>query len=235
MKRRALALPPRLRTDAVLWRRRRVAVGIHPPRPGPSRCCRRHRRGWDGRAARRVLRLSARQWLGTGPDRDHPVLLFRAHLGCSVAVVLWRGSEQCVVAQGLVLGGPYGERFNYVAGSTITQSGNSFTGSSQCRAGAVAGQRSFTTDRLQFVLRDMKQAGRRQGQDRLQSGPAHGLALRVAAPGSPGPVARGRCEARSAMRTAPRGENKQGRGPETGRGPKESSPSRYWTWRPPAT
>jgi hypothetical protein len=70
-------------------------------------------------------------------------------------VVLWRGSEQCVVAQGLVQGAPYGGRMNYVAGSTITQSGNSFTGSSQCRAGAVAGQRSFTTDRLQFVLRDM--------------------------------------------------------------------------------
>ena len=44
---------------------------------------------------------------------------------------------------------------NYVAGSTITVSGNSFTGASQCRTGAVAGQRSFTTDRLQFVLRDM--------------------------------------------------------------------------------
>jgi hypothetical protein len=71
------------------------------------------------------------------------------------AVVLWRGSEQCVVAQGLVQGAPYGGRFTYVAGSTITQSGNSFTGSSQCRAGAVAGQGRFTTDRLQFVLRDM--------------------------------------------------------------------------------
>ena len=70
-------------------------------------------------------------------------------------VVLWRGSEQCVVAQGLVLGAPYGGRFNYVAGSTITQSGNSFTGASQCRAGAAPGTRGFTTDRLQFVLRDM--------------------------------------------------------------------------------
>ena len=70
-------------------------------------------------------------------------------------VVLWRGSEQCVVAQGLVLGAPYGGRFNYVAGSTITQSGNSFTGASQCRAGPAAGTRGFTTDRLQFVLRDM--------------------------------------------------------------------------------
>lgn len=71
-----------------------------------------------------------------------------------VAIVLWRGTEQCVVAQGLVLGAPYGERFNYAAGSTITQSGNSFTGASPCRAGAAAGARSFTTDRLQFVLMD---------------------------------------------------------------------------------
>lgn len=72
----------------------------------------------------------------------------------SVSIVLWRGSEQCLVAEGLVLGAPYGGRFNYVAGSTITQSGNSFTGTSQCRAGAAAGARSFTTDRLQFVLMD---------------------------------------------------------------------------------
>jgi hypothetical protein len=70
-------------------------------------------------------------------------------------VVLWRGSEQCVVAQGLVQGAPYGGRFSYVAGSTVTQSGNSFTGASQCRTGAAAGARSFTTDRLQFVLMDM--------------------------------------------------------------------------------
>jgi len=69
-------------------------------------------------------------------------------------IVLWRGSEQCLVAEGLVLGAPYGGRFNYVAGSTITQSGNSFTGTSQCRAGANAGARSFMTDRLQFVLMD---------------------------------------------------------------------------------
>jgi hypothetical protein len=67
-------------------------------------------------------------------------------------VVLWRGSEQCLVAEGLVLGTPYGGRFNYVAGSTITQSGNNFTGTSHCRA--AAGARSFTTDRLQFVLMD---------------------------------------------------------------------------------
>ena len=72
----------------------------------------------------------------------------------SVSIVLWRGSEQCVVAEGLVLGAPYGGRFNYVAGSPITQSGNSFTGTSQCRAGPTAGARSFTTDRLQFVLMD---------------------------------------------------------------------------------
>ena len=70
-------------------------------------------------------------------------------------IVLWRGSEQCVVAQGLMQGAPYGGRLDYVAGSTITLSGNSFTGASQCRTGAVAGTRSFTTDRLQFVLRDM--------------------------------------------------------------------------------
>jgi hypothetical protein len=69
-------------------------------------------------------------------------------------IVLWRGSEQCLVAEGLVLGAPYGGRFNYVAGSTITQSGNSFTGTSHCRAGAAAGGRSFTTDRLQLVLMD---------------------------------------------------------------------------------
>lgn len=72
----------------------------------------------------------------------------------SVSIVLWRGSEQCLVAEGLVLGAPYGGRFNYAAGSTITQSGNSFTGTSQCRAGVTAGARSFTTDRLQFVLMD---------------------------------------------------------------------------------
>jgi hypothetical protein len=72
----------------------------------------------------------------------------------SVSIVLWRGSEQCLVAEGLVLGAPYGGRFNYVAGSTITQSGNSFTGTSQCRAGAAAGARTFTTDHLQFVLMD---------------------------------------------------------------------------------
>jgi hypothetical protein len=71
-----------------------------------------------------------------------------------VFIVLWRGSEQCLVAEGLVLGAPYGEGFNYVAGSTITQSGNSFTGTSPCRAGAAAGARSFTTDRLQFLLLD---------------------------------------------------------------------------------
>jgi hypothetical protein len=69
-----------------------------------------------------------------------------------VSVVLWRGSEQCVVAQGLVQGAPYGGRFNYVAGSTIIQSGNSFTGAFPCRA---RGPSTFTTDRLQFVLRDM--------------------------------------------------------------------------------
>jgi hypothetical protein len=71
-----------------------------------------------------------------------------------VFIVLWRGSQQCLVAEGLVLGAPYGGRFNYVAGSTITQSGNSFTGTGPCRAGAAAGERSFTTDRLQFVLMD---------------------------------------------------------------------------------
>jgi len=69
-------------------------------------------------------------------------------------VVLWRGSEQCLVAEGVVVGAPYGAPFNYVAGSTITKSGNSFTGTFQCRAGAAAGARSFTTDRLQFVLMD---------------------------------------------------------------------------------
>jgi hypothetical protein len=71
-----------------------------------------------------------------------------------VSIVLWRGSEQCLVAEGLVQGAPYGGHFNYVAGSTITQSGDSFTGTSQCRAGAAAGARRFTTDRLQFVLMD---------------------------------------------------------------------------------
>jgi hypothetical protein len=80
-----------------------------------------------------------------------------------VFIVLWRGSEQCVVAQGLVLGAPYGEHFNYVAGSTITQSGNSFTGSSRCRTGAVAAARSFTTDRLQFVLMDMNRTAEQRG------------------------------------------------------------------------
>src|SRR5689334_13356175 len=35
-------------------------------------------------------------------------------------VVLWRGSEQCVVAQGLAQGAPYGGRTSYVAGTTIT-------------------------------------------------------------------------------------------------------------------
>jgi hypothetical protein len=73
----------------------------------------------------------------------------------AVSIVLFRGSEPCVVAQGLVLGAPYGGHFEYVAGTTFTQSGNSFTGSSQCRTGAVAGARSFTTDRLQFVLMDL--------------------------------------------------------------------------------
>jgi len=72
----------------------------------------------------------------------------------TVSIVLWRGSEQCLVAEGLVQGAPYGGPFNYVAGSTITQSGNSFTGTSQCRAGSAVGARSFTTDRLQFVLMD---------------------------------------------------------------------------------
>ena len=64
------------------------------------------------------------------------------------------GPNKCLVAEGLVQGAPYGGHFNYVAGSTITQSGNSFTGTSQCRAGAAGGARSFTTDRLQFVLMD---------------------------------------------------------------------------------
>ena len=71
-----------------------------------------------------------------------------------VVIVLWRGSERCVVAEGLLLGAPYGGRFNYVGGSTLTLSGNSFTGTSQCRAGAAGGDRRFTTDRLQFVLMD---------------------------------------------------------------------------------
>lgn len=71
-----------------------------------------------------------------------------------VFLVLWRGSEQCLVAEGLVLGAPYGGRFNYVGGSTMTLSGNSFTGTSQCRAGAAGGGRRFTTDRLQFLLMD---------------------------------------------------------------------------------
>jgi hypothetical protein len=72
----------------------------------------------------------------------------------TVFIVLWRGSEQCVIAEGLVLGAPYGGGFNYAAGSTITRSGNSFTGASPCRAGGAAGGGSFTTDRLQFVLMD---------------------------------------------------------------------------------
>jgi len=71
----------------------------------------------------------------------------------SVFIVLWRASEQCLVAEGLVQGAPYGGGFNYVAGTTITQSGNSFTGTSPCRAGAAS---SFTTDRLQFLLMDAK-------------------------------------------------------------------------------
>ena len=99
-------------------------------------------------------------------------------------VVLWRGSEQCLVAEGLVLGAPYSGPFNYVAGSTITQSGNSFTGTSQCRAGAAAGARSFTTERLQFVLMDANRPADQQG--RLHSGPGHGLALRVARPAGDG-------------------------------------------------
>jgi hypothetical protein len=73
-----------------------------------------------------------------------------------VFIVLWRASQQCLVAEGLVLGAPYGRSFNYVAGSTITQSGNSFTGTSPCRFRTAAGERSFTTDRLQFVLMDAK-------------------------------------------------------------------------------
>jgi hypothetical protein len=74
-----------------------------------------------------------------------------------VFIVLWRGSEECLVAEGLTLGAPYGlEGFNYVAGSTLTQSGNSFTGTGHCRAGSVAGERSFTTDRLQFILMDRR-------------------------------------------------------------------------------
>jgi len=79
----------------------------------------------------------------------------------SVFIVLWRGPEQCLVAEGLVLGAPYGGRFNYVASSTITQSGNSFTGTSLCRAGATAGERRFTTDRLQFVLMDASRPAER--------------------------------------------------------------------------
>ena len=69
-------------------------------------------------------------------------------------VVLWRGSEQCVVAEGLLMGAPYGNPFTYVRGATVTLSGNSFTGTNQCRAGAAARDRRFTTDRLQFVLMD---------------------------------------------------------------------------------
>src|SRR5574339_65880 len=67
----------------------------------------------------------------------------------TVFIVLWRGSQQCLVAEGLVMGAPYGEHFDYVANSTLTQSGNSFTGAGPCRTGV---DRSFTTDRLQFVL-----------------------------------------------------------------------------------
>jgi hypothetical protein len=70
-----------------------------------------------------------------------------------VFIVLWRGSEQCVVAEGLTLGAPYGGGFSYVAGSTVVQSGNSFTGTGPCRGGAATGG-GFTTDRLQFVLMD---------------------------------------------------------------------------------
>jgi len=69
-----------------------------------------------------------------------------------VFIVLWRGSQQCVVAEGLTTGSPYGSQFNYVAGSTVTQSGNSFTGASPCRGDAAAA--GFMTDRLQFVLMD---------------------------------------------------------------------------------
>ena len=36
-------------------------------------------------------------------------------------IVLWRGSEQCLVAEGLVTGAPYGGSFNHVAGAAITQ------------------------------------------------------------------------------------------------------------------
>jgi hypothetical protein len=66
-------------------------------------------------------------------------------------VVLWRGSEQCVIAEGLVQGAPYGNCFRYEGGSTLTLSGNSFTGTFQCRGGAA---RRFTTDRVQFLLMD---------------------------------------------------------------------------------
>ena len=78
-------------------------------------------------------------------------------------IVLWRASQQCLVAEGLVPGAPYGRSFNYVAGSTITQSGNSFTGTSTCRFRTAAGERSFTTDRLQFVLMDLN----RQAENRV--------------------------------------------------------------------
>jgi hypothetical protein len=40
-------------------------------------------------------------------------------------IVLWRGSEQGVVAQGLVQASPYGGRLSCEAGTTITLSGNS--------------------------------------------------------------------------------------------------------------
>ena len=39
----------------------------------------------------------------------------------TVFIVLWRGSQQCLVAEGLVLGAPYGRSFDYVANSTITR------------------------------------------------------------------------------------------------------------------
>lgn len=77
-----------------------------------------------------------------------------------VVVVLWRGSAQCLVAEGLVLGKPYGGQFNYVGGSTVTVSGNSFTGATPCRAGGV---RPLTTDRLQFLLMDANKPAESRG------------------------------------------------------------------------
>lgn len=65
----------------------------------------------------------------------------------SVFVALTRGSSQCLVAEGLVLGGPYGGPFNYVAGSTVTKTGNNFTGFG-------CGDSGFTTDHLQILLID---------------------------------------------------------------------------------